>query len=90
MKLRTTSQPKLHTQTSDLGVKNETNSPAAIPIQDPPPREIGDSNARKVNDAEIRELAFRLYEDRGRVDGHELEDWLEAESLIRQRGKFAA
>ena len=89
MKLRTTSQPKLHTQTSDLGVKNETNSPAAIPIPDLP-REIGDSNARMAKDAEIRELAFRLYEDRGRVDGHELEDWLEAESLIRQRGKFAA
>ena len=88
MKVRTTNEPRLHAQTSDLGV-NQPNSPAAIPIQDLP-REIGDSNARKVNDAEIRELAFRLYEDRGRVDGHELEDWLEAESLIRQRGKFAA
>ena len=89
MKVRTTNEPRLHAQTSDLGV-NQPNSPAAIPIQDPPPREIGDSNARKANDAEIRELAFRLYEDRGRVDGYELEDWLEAESLIRQRGKFAA
>ena len=29
----------------------------------------------------IRERAYQLYERRGRADGHDLEDWLEAEIL---------
>ena len=33
---------------------------------------------------EIAQLAFRLYELRGRQDGHQLEDWLRAEQeLVR-------
>ena len=48
MKVRTTNEPRLHAQTSDLGV-NQPNSPAAIPIQDPALGEIGDSNVRKAN-----------------------------------------
>jgi hypothetical protein len=33
---------------------------------------------------EIAELAFSLYESRGRQDGHDLEDWLRAEQeLVR-------
>ena len=30
----------------------------------------------------IAELAYRLYEERGRQAGHELEDWAEAERRI--------
>lgn len=30
----------------------------------------------------IRERAYHLYERRGREDGHDLEDWLEAEAEI--------
>jgi hypothetical protein len=29
----------------------------------------------------IKEIAQRLYEKRGRVPGHELDDWLEAEKI---------
>lgn len=29
---------------------------------------------------EIAELAFALYEERGREDGHDVEDWLAAEA----------
>ena len=29
---------------------------------------------------EIRRRAYELYEQRGRDDGHELDDWLQAES----------
>jgi hypothetical protein len=33
---------------------------------------------------EIAQLAFSLYESRGREEGHELEDWLRAEQeLVR-------
>ena len=35
---------------------------------------------------EIAQLAFHLYESRGRQDGHDLEDWLRAEELL---GRYA-
>ena len=31
-----------------------------------------------------RELAFQLYEARGREDGHDVEDWLQAEAALRR------
>lgn len=40
--------------------------------------------------AQIRELAFQLYQQRGRVDGFAERDWKEAEAIIRQQGKTAA
>ena len=30
----------------------------------------------------IAELAYQLYEQRGRVDGHDREDWFEAENRL--------
>ena len=32
---------------------------------------------------QIQERAYELYEQRGRTDGHELDDWLQAESEIK-------
>jgi hypothetical protein len=34
----------------------------------------------------IASLAYGLYEQRGREDGHDLEDWFEAEQRIAGRG----
>lgn len=34
---------------------------------------------------EIAQLAFSLYEARGRQDGHDVEDWLRAEQELIQR-----
>jgi len=34
---------------------------------------------------QIRRRAYELYEERGREDGHELEDWLHAEEEIREK-----
>jgi DUF2934 family protein len=31
----------------------------------------------------IAELAYQLYEQRGRKDGHDIEDWIQAEQTIR-------
>jgi DUF2934 family protein len=39
---------------------------------------------------QIRNLAYALYEEGGRVDGRDLEYWLEAESIIRKGDKLAA
>ena len=33
---------------------------------------------------QIRRRAYELYEQRGRDDGHELDDWLQAESEVTQ------
>ena len=39
----------------------------------------------------VRHRAFELYEQRGREDGHDLEDWLQADSeLVQQRTKAVA
>lgn len=35
----------------------------------------------------IAALAYVLYEQRGREDGHDLDDWLEAEQRIVSRGE---
>ena len=35
---------------------------------------------------EIAQLAFNLYESRGRLDGHDVEDWLRAEEEL---GRYA-
>jgi len=35
----------------------------------------------------IATLAYALYEQRGREDGHHLDDWLEAEQRIVSRGE---
>jgi hypothetical protein len=34
---------------------------------------------------QIRLRAYELYEERGREDGHELEDWLRAEAEITEK-----
>jgi len=38
---------------------------------------------------QIRERAFQLYEQRGKDDGHELDDWLQAEAELSQVHKAA-
>jgi len=40
---------------------------------------------------QVRRRAYELYERRGKENGHELEDWPQAESeLVPQRAKAAA
>jgi len=34
---------------------------------------------------QIRRRAYELYEQRGRDDGHETDDWLQAESEVNQQ-----
>ena len=34
---------------------------------------------------QIRRRAYELYEQRGRGDGHELDDWLQAEAEVTQK-----
>jgi hypothetical protein len=40
---------------------------------------------------QIRRRAYELYEERGRYDGHDVEDWLQAESeMTKQKAKTMA
>ena len=46
-------------------------------------------NARSltVTDEDIAQRAYALYEARGREEGHDLDDWLQAErELLEERG----
>jgi DUF2934 family protein len=42
-----------------------------------------------VSDLEISRLAYQLYEARGRTDGAQLDDWLQAEQQLSQRASAA-
>jgi hypothetical protein len=50
---------------------NPTKKPPGPVAIDPQEREI-----------QIRRYAYELYEQRGREDGHDLDDWLRAEEAI--------
>jgi hypothetical protein len=43
--------------------------------------------AEENREEEIRCRAYELYEERGREDGHDMEDWLRAEAEITGRGE---
>lgn len=43
-----------------------------------------------VTEEAIRERAYELYEQRGRLDGHALDDWLTAEAEVQLKSKGAA
>jgi Protein of unknown function (DUF2934) len=60
-------------------MKRAQTIPTALPTA-PPPTE----SASEVQE-QIRRRAFELYEERGRTDGRDLEDWLQAESEVTQK-----
>jgi hypothetical protein len=39
---------------------------------------------------EVARVAYGLYEQRGREDGHALDDWLKAETIVREHRERAA
>ena len=43
-------------------------------------------NEDKMMD-EVRRVAFELYEKNGRIQGHELDNWLKAEKIVRNSRK---
>lgn len=53
-------------------------------------RTAAEVSAQFNNEEEIRRRAYELYEARGRGDGHDLEDWLEAEAETNGRAESVA
>ena len=41
-----------------------------------------------ISDEDIAKRAFELYESRGRQNGHDVEDWLEAEEQLEEERKW--
>ena len=51
------------------------------------PRRKPNQTTTSIDDLQeqVRRRAYELYEQRGRVDGHEIDHWLQAESEVTQR-----
>jgi hypothetical protein len=45
----------------------------------------GEERQPKIPEALIAQRAYALYLARGREDGHDVEDWLQAERELRER-----
>jgi hypothetical protein len=73
---RTASNPSLSDVSTDL---------RPLPTVQDPVSQITGPTPTDLPIEEIRAEAYRLYVDRGGEDGHDLEDWLAAEALVRAR-----
>ena len=58
-----------------------TNSRTAL--KRPRPSTVVEVN--RLDWEEVARVAYALYEQRGRANGDDLEDWLKAETIVRQR-----
>jgi hypothetical protein len=60
----------------EFGTKSNSREQSAQPVKTP-------------MDAEehVRRRAYELYEERGKVDGFEVEDWLQAEAELQGTGR---
>ncbi len=70
-----------HGRTARSGITTTTTS-----SQPDPDGAIGRVQAGLTDERElaVRQTAYALYEARGHVDGHELDDWLKAETQVQQ------
>ena len=74
MKFTATPPPRRRVRTATLeGTKAERH----------PAEGTSGADAPDVVRASIATLAYQLYDERGRMDGHDLDDWLQAEQTIR-------
>jgi Protein of unknown function (DUF2934) len=57
--------------------------------ESPSRRDAGDSSANHgLNRDQIRRRAYEIYQERGGLPGHDLEDWLQAESEFESAALF--
>jgi hypothetical protein len=73
---------------ASVATENSTSERNRLPLALAPKSEAAPQEDQQQQ--QIREIAFRLYEERGRVDGFAERDWLEAEAILRQDRKMAA
>lgn len=68
--------PLQHSQ-ADGSVQSSTSSGPQVPM---------DGNGETIQER-IRQRAYELYEERGSIDGYEMEDWIQAESEVLGRSR---
>jgi hypothetical protein len=54
-------------------------------VRMPAPQEVRPSQSSDGVQEQVRRRAYELYEARGKEDGHDVEDWLRAESEVAQQ-----
>jgi hypothetical protein len=85
MKRKDVAEPRLVQRSQDpLAESPATDVAPVLATNIPEP-----SDEATSREAQIRELAFSLYEQRGRREGCDVEDWLEAEAIINNKTKAA-
>ncbi|HZQ17650.1 MAG TPA: DUF2934 domain-containing protein [Terriglobales bacterium] len=82
-------------RSAETQLRTYENEPAAqVPVATPDVTVLSVSSEISITEPDvqsrIRDLAYQLYLQRGCVYGHDVEDWLEAESIVRQGEKLAA
>jgi hypothetical protein len=73
--------PDSHTRRRIIKMPNPTRTPTTKPEAALSPEMIQE---------QIRHLAYELYEQRGREDGHDLDDWLKSELEVNERARVVA
>ena len=63
-------------------IKNDMKRTAILSKQAEKPEVKGSRDSEELKD-QIRLRAYQIYEERGFVDGDELDDWLQAEAELR-------
>ena len=59
----------------------------AAPTQKTAPKKPAASVSREDDQAQIAKLAYQFFVDRGFEHGHDAEDWLRAEAIVRGKKK---
>jgi hypothetical protein len=54
-------------------------------VRMPAPQDVRQNQSSDGFQEQVRRHAYELYEARGKEDGHDVEDWLRAESELVQR-----
>lgn len=67
--------------------RHRTDNVLTMPSLESPPAV---AIASGVTESDIARRAFELYCDRGREDGHDVDDWLNAERELRDASKSSA
>ena len=90
MASKRTKADKLERQTEQLGKKVDRH-PNEIEKKPSTPAPKSDEPTVLIPiEQQIQKRAYELYEQRGRTDGHELDDWLQAECEIKGTQAHAA
>lgn len=70
-------------------MKQET-PPAAAKAKQPKAVKPAAANPAEGHEEAVRRMAYLLYEQRGCIDGYEVEDWLRAEALVTEQAAASA